>query len=157
MKFTKLSLIILLTATTAVQAGLLSKILYWGLSIGVPVLKNVDDSRKGWRCGVRKKPIFDTKCKKFNWNQISKKNLFGLNKYDHTKLAIGTAVPCGIALATREVFRKSLTINPYGRILLGLVNCSTSLGLSQWYDKVPGWYNNAIKSFHKSLQKFANS
>lgn len=159
MKFTKLSLIILLTATTAAQAGLLSKVLYWGLSIGVPVLKNADDSRKEWG----KKPIFDINHRRINWDQIDKK-LFNLNQYDQTKLTIGTVAPCVVTGLTRLPFRKAFltkAINPSGKIYLGIANCCASLFLSQYYDKMPGWYNDVVnhkatKRFCESFKKFSN-
>ncbi len=142
MKFTKLSLIILLTATTAVQADLLSKILYWGLSIGVPVLKNVDDSRKG----RFKSPIFEFNKNRIamNHGEIGKKD-FNLNNYDKNKLVIGTVTPAIVTAFTGLVFRRS--------IILDLANCGMSFLISKYKDNPSELYEDTAKLCKKTTAK----
>ncbi len=152
MKFTKLSLIILLTATTAVQAGL-SPLFFWFSSIGVPFLNNADKSREG----VFTKRIFDTKHGCINWDQISEKKLLGWDKYDQEKLAIGTLGPLLVTASTRLMFPKTFAKRSK---TLGIVNCIVSLLLSRtkFDDKILELYRKAVnhkttKQLHESLKK----
>ena len=153
MKFTKLSLIILLTATTAVQAGL-SPLFFWFSSIGVPFLNNADKSREG----VFTKRIFDTKHGCINWDQISEKKLLGWDKYDQEKLAIGTLVPLSVTASTRLMFPKTFAKCSK---TLGIANCIVSLLLShaKFDDEALKLCRKAVnhkatKQLRKSVKKF---